>query len=75
MPKNITNMRSLFSLINQLSYCQSSSEELQPFHDLLSHSNPFYWDVTLNEALVHAKHEIYMNITEGMMIFNNRHAD
>ena len=48
MPRNITDVRSLFGLINQVSYCQSSSEELRPFRELLSASTPFYWDDTMD---------------------------
>ena len=47
-PRNITDVRSLFGLINQVSYCQSSSEELRPFRELLSQSTPFYWDDTMD---------------------------
>ncbi|RDH89254.1 MAG: hypothetical protein DIZ77_16200 [endosymbiont of Seepiophila jonesi] len=71
-PRNITDIRSLFGLINQVSYCQSSSEELRPFRELLSPSTPFYWDETLDAALAHAKSEIIKTIAEGVKIFDKR---
>ena len=64
IPRNITDIRSLFGLINQVSYCQSSSEELRPFRELLSPATPFYWDDTLGAAFAHAKSEI-KTIAEG----------
>ena len=72
MPRNITDVRSLFGLINQVSYCQSSSEELRPFRELLSASTPFYWDDTMDAALAHAKSEIIKTIAEGVKIFDKR---
>ena len=71
-PRNITDVRSLFGLINQVSYCQSSSEELRPFRELLSPSTPFYWDDTMDAAFAHAKSEIVKNIAEGVKIFDKR---
>ena len=72
IPRNITDVRSLFSLINQVSYCQSSSEQLRPFRELLSPSTPFYWDDTLDAAFAHAKSEIIKTIAEGVNIFDKR---
>ena len=72
IPRNITDVRSLFGLINQVSYCQSSSEELRPFRELLSPSTPFYWDDTLGAAFAHAKSEITKTIAEGVKIFDKR---
>ena len=72
MPRNITDVRSLFGLINQVCYCQSSSEELRPFRELLSASTPFYWDDTKEAALAHAKSEIIKTIAEGVKIFDKR---
>ena len=71
-PRNITDVRSLFGLINQVSYCQSSSEELRPFRELLSPSTPFYWDDTMDAAFAHAKSEIVKTIAEGVKIFDKR---
>ena len=71
-PRNITDVRSLFGLINQVSYCQCSSEELRPFRELLSPSTPFYWDDTKDAAFAHAKSEIVKTIAEGVNIFDKR---
>jgi hypothetical protein len=48
-PSNITDMWSLFRLINQVGYCMSNSAEL------LSLTNPFYWNETLDDALDYTK--------------------
>ena len=72
IPRNITDVRSLFGLINQVSYCQSSSEELRPFRELLSPSTTFYWDDTLGAAFAHAKSEIIKTSAEGVKIFDKR---
>ena len=57
IPRNITDVRSLFGLINQVSYCQSSSEELRPFRELLSPSTPLYWDDTLDACRLCTRQE------------------
>jgi hypothetical protein len=69
-PRNITNVHSLFGLINQVGYCMSNSAELLPFQELLSPSNPFYWDETLDNMLDYAKKEIIRQISNGVRIFD-----
>ena len=71
-PRNITDVRSLFGLVNEISYCQSSSEELRQFRELLSPSSPFYWDDTMDAAFAHAKSEIIKIIAEGVKILDKR---
>ena len=71
-PRNITDVRSLFGLINQVSYCQSSSEELRPFRERLSPSTPFYWDDTMDAAFAHAKSEIVKTVADWVKIFDKR---
>ena len=70
--RNITDVRSLFSLINQVRYCQSSSQELRLFRKLLPPSRPFYWENTMDGALAHDKSEIIKIIAEGVEIFDKR---
>ena len=43
-PKNITDIRSWFGLINQVSYVFSQPEGLLPFRQLLKPGTPFRWD-------------------------------
>ena len=42
-PKNITDMRSWFGLINQVSYAFDSAERMLPFRQLLKPNTPFSW--------------------------------
>jgi hypothetical protein len=73
IPQGITNIRSLFSLISQVSYCLSSSEELRPVHDLLPPKVQFYWDNTMDMVLPHAKSEILKAAAEGVRMFDKDH--
>jgi hypothetical protein len=70
MPQGITDIRSLFGLIRQVSYCLSSSEELHPFRDLLSPKVQFYWDDTMDMVLAHTNSEILKAAAEGVRMFN-----
>ena len=47
-PKNITDVRSWFGLLNQVSYAFSMAERMLPFRDLLKPAVPFHWDDTLD---------------------------
>ena len=41
-PKNVTDIRSWFGLVNQVAYAFSMTERMLPFRDLLKPSTPFY---------------------------------
>ena len=69
-PENITDVRSFFGLVNQVNYCLSSSEEMQPFRNLLSPSTKFYWDSHLSLCFSKAKEAIIKSIEEGVQIFD-----
>ena len=69
-PKNITDVRSFFGLVNQVNYCLSSSAEMQPFRDLLSPSTKFYWDNHLSDCFTIAKEAIIQSVSEGVRIFD-----
>ena len=71
-PKNITDVRSFFGLINQVNYCLSSSAEMQPFRDLLSPSTKFYWDDHLSDCFNIAKEAIIQSVSEGVRIFDKK---
>ena len=43
-PNNITQMRSFFGLVNQVSFAFSIKETMAPFRELLRPSAEFYWD-------------------------------
>ena len=71
-PKNITDIRSWFGLINQVNYCASMTEEMKPFRDLLKPSIPFYWDNHLQKLFEISKNCIIGEIEKGIVIFNKR---
>ena len=71
-PKNITDIRSWFGLINQVSYAFSMTDKLLPFRELLKPSMPFYWDDHLNTLFEDSKRVISGEISEGVRIFDRR---
>ena len=46
-PTNITQMRSFFGLVNQVSFAFSMKDTMAPFRELLRPSAAFYWDERL----------------------------
>ena len=49
-PTNITDVKSWFGLVNQVSYAFSQAEVMAPFRELLRTKNrKFYWDETLEK--------------------------
>ena len=69
-PKNITDVRSWFGLINQVSYAFSMTEKMLPFRQLLKPSTPFYWDDHLDSLFQDSKLVILSEIAEGVRIFD-----
>ena len=48
-PQNITDIRSWFGLVNQVSYYTSMTDKMRPFRDLLKPKMAFYWDQQLQQ--------------------------
>ncbi len=69
-PKNITDVRSWFGLINQVSYAFSMTDKMLPFCQLLKPSTPFHWDDHLNNLFEESKLVIVKEIAEGVRIFD-----
>jgi hypothetical protein len=69
-PKNITDIRSWFGLINQVAYSFSQAEAMAPFRELLwkKHGN-FYWDDALNTLFEESKEKIISKIKDGVHSF------
>ena len=42
-PKNITDIRSWFGLVNQVSFAFASADRMLPFRDLLKPGKQFEW--------------------------------
>lgn len=69
-PKNITDIRSWFGLINQVSYAFASAERMLPFRDLLKPGKPFTWNSQLDDLFNESKAIIIEEIRHGVEIFD-----
>ena len=70
VPRNITDVRSWFGLVNQVSYYTSMTERMRPFRDLLKPKSPFYWDDQLQQLFEESKEGIIQDIQQGVKIFD-----
>jgi hypothetical protein len=68
-PSNITEARSFFGMVNQVSYAFAMSAIMEPFRHLLKPDAPFVWSKTLQEKFELAKEEIVTKVTEGIKHF------
>ena len=69
-PQNITDIRSWFGLINQLSYAFVQTDMMTPFRELLSQKHSkFYWDDNLNTIFEESKKQIVDLIKKGVKTF------
>ena len=71
-PRNITDIRSWFGLVNQVSYTLSMTDKMLPFRELLKPSIPFHWDDRLNTLFGDSKRVISEDISEGVRIFDRK---
>lgn len=69
-PKNLTDIRSWFGLVNQVSYTFSMADTMKPFRELLKPTNHFHWDDSLQEAFEKSKVTIVDEINRGVKIFD-----
>ena len=69
-PKNITDMRSWFGLVNQVAYSFSQTDAMSPFRELLSSkTKQFFWDYTMSSIFQSSKDEILRLTREGVKSF------
>ena len=68
-PKNLTDIRSWFGLVNQASYAFSKTEVMEPFRELLKSGSKFEWSTELDHAFQASKTTIVKEIVEGVKIF------
>ena len=71
-PRNITDIRSWFGLVNQVSYAFSTAPTMLPFRELLRPGSQFYWDSTLEDLFNQSKQRIIKDIEEGVQIFDKK---
>lgn len=69
-PQNLTDVRSWFGLVNQVSYAFSMADIMLPFRELLKPNNKFYWDTDLEQAFQRSKETIISEIHNGVKIFD-----
>ena len=69
-PHNITDVRSWFGLVNQVSYAFASAERMLPFRDLLKPGTPFMWTDLLNRLFEESKSIIINEILKGVEIYD-----
>ena len=69
-PENLTDLRSWYGLINQVSYTLATAPIMLPFRKLLSPSQKFDWTEELNQAFEESKKTIINEIAKGVQIFD-----
>ena len=69
-PRNITDVRSWFGVVNQVSYAFSMAQRMEPFRQLLKPGTPFRWDDQLNALFEECKTVIVSEIEHGVQIFD-----
>ena len=69
-PRNITDIRSWFGLVNQVSYAFSMADCMLPFRELLKPGNTFTWNTSLENAFRASKEVIAKEIETGVQIFD-----
>ena len=69
-PENITDIRSWFGLVNQVSHYAKLRELMEPFRRFLSPKVSFEWDEELDRIFEESKSKIIEAIKEGVQIFD-----
>lgn len=68
-PKNISDVRSWFGLVNQVAHYAQLREMVAPLKPLLSSKSQFYWTNELEESFRNSKQAIIEAIKNGVEIF------
>ena len=69
-PQNLTDVRSFFGAVAQISYTFATAPVMLPFRHLLSSKTPFSWSPDLATAFQEAKMEIVRQCEEGVRSFD-----
>ena len=69
-PRNITDIRSWFGLVNQVSYAFASAERMLPFRNLLKPGTRFMWTDHLDHLFRESKSQIINEIHKGVEIYD-----
>ena len=73
-PSNITDIRSWFGLVTQVSHYAKLTELMEPFKKFLSPKVRFEWSEDLDQRFEKSKLEIITAIEEGVQIFDPNRA-
>ena len=69
-PRSLTDIRSWYGAIGQISYAFCQAPDMQPFKHLLSSKVPFSWSPDLEDAFQKSKHEIIRQVQQGVKTFD-----
>ena len=69
-PTNITDVRSFFGLVNQVSHYAQLRDLMEPLRKFLSPKVKFEWNADLEEIFVESKAQIVEAIQNGVQIFD-----
>ena len=69
-PKNISNIRSWYGLINQVAFAFSKGVVMAPFRELLKPAVKFEWTSLLDKAFRDSKLEIVRLVKDGVKMFD-----
>ena len=69
-PTCISEVRSWFGLINQVTYAFAKSDVMAPFRPLLQKNAQFCWTSELEEAFQHSKEEIVRLVIDGVKMYD-----
>ena len=69
VPASLTDIRSWFSLVEQVSYAFAKSEVMSPFRELLRKNKKFYWDDQLTEIFKKARIQVTELVRQGVTLF------
>ena len=69
-PRNVTDIRSWFGLVNQVAYAFAVADHMRPFRELLKPDQPFAWTEHLDYLFRKSKVVIIDQIKQGVEIFD-----
>jgi hypothetical protein len=69
-PRSITDIRSWFGLVNQLTNYAQLRDMMRPFREFLSPKTPFTWNAELQRLFENSKAVIIDAITYGVTIYD-----
>ena len=69
-PTNLTDVRSWYGAVAQVSYSFASSPVMAPFRHLLSSKTPFSWSPSLDAAFIESRKEVVRQCEAGVRSFD-----